>query len=323
MTDSFAWNDSSDMITACSDGNLITFLYPNTVYVDRTLLGPSTTTLACPSFGKAPQLLAFSSSRVTVRRSDGAVLTASCAQHMPMLYEFVTKGAWEEAVRLCRFVKEQAMWGALCGMALQANHLDTTEISLAALGVIDKLHYILYIKDIPSAAARNAELALFKRNPEEAEKILLQAQPPLLYRAIKLNINLYRWERALELATLGKAHLDTVVGYRQRFLAMIGKRETDDKFLAAAASVTVDWDVIKRNKEAEKRRTDAMPAAGGSGKPFGGSRSSAPARDSISPVPAAVPVAASRSRATRAAAADDGKDDEAEGGDFKQGELSD
>lgn len=27
------------MITACADGNLITFLYPNTVYVDRTLLG--------------------------------------------------------------------------------------------------------------------------------------------------------------------------------------------------------------------------------------------------------------------------------------------
>lgn len=32
---------------------------------------------------------------------------------------------------------------------------------------VDKLHYILYIKDIPSAVARNAELALFKRNPDE------------------------------------------------------------------------------------------------------------------------------------------------------------
>lgn len=74
---------------------------------------------------------------------------------------------------------------------------------------------------------------------------MMQAQPPFLYRAIKLNINLYRWERALELAQLGKAHLDTVVGYRQRFLATMGRKETDDKFIAAAASVTVDWDVIK------------------------------------------------------------------------------
>lgn len=110
---------------------------------------------------------------------------------------------------------------------------------------IDKLHYILYIKDIPSAVARNAELALLKRNPDEAEKLLLQAQPPLLYRAIKLNINLFRWERALEIAQLGKQHIDTVVGYRQRFLATMGKKETSDKFLAAASTVTVDWEVIK------------------------------------------------------------------------------
>lgn len=60
----------------------------------------------------------------------------STALHVPMLYEFVTRSGWEEAARLCRFVREQAMWGALCGMALQANHLDTTEIALAALGVV-------------------------------------------------------------------------------------------------------------------------------------------------------------------------------------------
>lgn len=60
---------------------------------------------------------------------------------------------------------------------------------------MSKLQYIRHIKDIPSGEARSAELALFRRSPEEAEQILLQASPPLIYRAIKLNIRLYRWER--------------------------------------------------------------------------------------------------------------------------------
>ncbi|MFO0131818.1 MAG: hypothetical protein ACK52J_04955 [bacterium] len=36
----------------------------------------------------------------------------------------------------------------------------------------------------------------------------------LFYRAIKLNIKLYRWEKALELALTHKTHVDTVVAYR-------------------------------------------------------------------------------------------------------------
>jgi hypothetical protein len=38
MVDSFSWNDATDMLSLCSDGNLVTYLYPNVVYVDRTLL---------------------------------------------------------------------------------------------------------------------------------------------------------------------------------------------------------------------------------------------------------------------------------------------
>jgi intraflagellar transport protein 80 len=33
-----------------------------------------------------------------------------------------------------------------------------------------------------------------------------------------MNIKLYRWERALDIAVNNKTHVDTVIAYRQRFL---------------------------------------------------------------------------------------------------------
>ena len=41
---------------------------------------------------------------------------------------------------------------------------------------MDKLQYIQHIKQIPSEEGRAAELALFRRRPEEAEAILLQVR---------------------------------------------------------------------------------------------------------------------------------------------------
>jgi intraflagellar transport protein 80 len=58
---------------------------------------------------------------------------------------------------------------------------------------VDRVHYIIYVKGLPSEEARQAELTLFRRRPEEAESILLQAG--LVYRAISLNLRLFNWDR--------------------------------------------------------------------------------------------------------------------------------
>ncbi len=91
------------------------------------------------------------------------------------------------------------------------------------------------LMDIPSVEGRNAELALFRRRPQEAESILLQAN--LAYRAIKMHIRLFNWERcglagsgggvrsrlrtcsALDIAIQHKTHIDTVLAYRQKYYA--------------------------------------------------------------------------------------------------------
>lgn len=137
------------------------------------------------------QVSTFFGNRVTVRRADGALVTSSVNLYPPVLcvtvvaalfarrlvrqltprrrcrYEFVGGRRWEEAVRLCRFVKSQPLWTCLAGMSLHHQHLDTAEIALAAIGEVDKLHYILHAKDIPSREGRSAAMALYRRNADE------------------------------------------------------------------------------------------------------------------------------------------------------------
>lgn len=101
------------------------------------------------------------------------------------------------------------------------------------------MEFIQAIKAIPSEEGRQAELALFRRHPDEAERILLQASPPLVYRAIKLNIGLFRWARALDLALKHKAHVETVLAYRQKNLQSFEREETNPKFLQYFKQVQV------------------------------------------------------------------------------------
>ena len=69
---------------------------------------------------------------------------------------------------------------------------------------------------------------MYQKKIPEAEQILLAAR--LYYRAIKLNIKMYKWDRALEIAVNNKTHVDTVIAYRKRFLAMYSKEETNERF---------------------------------------------------------------------------------------------
>jgi hypothetical protein len=68
------------------------------------------------------------------------------------------------------------LWACLAAMAVHHKDLNTAELSFAAIDDMDKLQYIQHIKQIPSEEGRAAELALFRRRPEEAEAILLQVR---------------------------------------------------------------------------------------------------------------------------------------------------
>ena len=65
-----------------------------------------------------------------------------------------------------------------------------------------------------------------------------RAQAGLVFRAIKLNIKLFNWERALDLATQHKQHQDTVLWYRQQFLKNAKLAESITRFMQMNESVS-------------------------------------------------------------------------------------
>ena len=81
---------------------------------------------------------------------------------------------WSEATRLCRFVKDDSLWAMLAAMATHSKQLETAEVAYSAINEADKVHYIQYIKELPSKEARNAEMAVLTGNYQDAENILLQ-----------------------------------------------------------------------------------------------------------------------------------------------------
>lgn len=130
-----------------------------------------------------------------------------------------------------------------------------------------------YIKTIPTVEGRNAEVALFCHQPDEAESILLQAG--LVFRAIDMNRTLHRWERALDLALKHKTHIDTVgnhlpstvssllqvLALRQKYLDRTEKPETLAKFLQYSGSVEIDWEQISAKMAAEEEKERSRPGA--------------------------------------------------------------
>jgi intraflagellar transport protein 80 len=76
----------------------------------------------------------------------------------------------------------------------------------------------------------------------------------LFYRAIKMNIKLYKWDRALEIAVNNKTHVDTVIAYRQRFLEQYGKEETNERFKQYSRDIEVNWETVKTKINADKKR---------------------------------------------------------------------
>ncbi|XP_030350764.1 intraflagellar transport protein 80 homolog isoform X2 [Strigops habroptila] len=262
MVQTLAWNDTSNILCGIQDTRFTVWYYPNTVYVDKDLLPKTLYENEASEFSKNPQIVHFIGNLITIRRADGSLIHLNISPYPAILHEYVSSSKWEDAVRLCRFAKDQTMWTCLAAMAVANKEMATAEIAYASIGKIDKVQYINSIKDLPSKESRMAHMLLFSGNTQEAETLLLQTG--LIYQAIQVNINLYNWDRALELAVKHKTHVDTVLAYRQKFLEDFGRKETNKRFLQYAEGLEVDWNKIKAKIEMEiakeRERAAASPA---------------------------------------------------------------
>ena len=58
---------------------------------------------------------------------------------------------WSDALKLCRFVKDDTLWACLAGMAVNARHLETAETAYAAIHEADKVAIYIFFLYLPSS----------------------------------------------------------------------------------------------------------------------------------------------------------------------------
>jgi len=138
------------------------------------------------------------------------------------------------------------------------DELESASIAYAALEAIEKVQFVEKARAMPSVARRSAELRAFRREHEEAERILLGAG--LVFRAVELNLRLLDWDRALALALEHRTHIDTVLHVRAAHLRRGGRREDKPAFAAAAREVEVSEEQVRAKIAREREREKALPA---------------------------------------------------------------
>eukprot|EP00814_Leptocylindrus_danicus_P006452 CAMPEP_0116007142 /NCGR_PEP_ID=MMETSP0321-20121206/2126_1 /TAXON_ID=163516 /ORGANISM="Leptocylindrus danicus var. danicus, Strain B650" /LENGTH=793 /DNA_ID=CAMNT_0003475787 /DNA_START=88 /DNA_END=2469 /DNA_ORIENTATION=+ len=224
--ETFAWymDEKADILATISGSRYTVWYNPGVIYYDKELSFLAKESRDLPEGSKNSSILTFRGSTMDIKTIDGVVMKVATSTYPTILYELVSSSRWEKAVHLCRLIECPRLWAACAGLALQYEELETLETALCALMEVEKVQYIKKVRDIKCIERRNVELMLYKKcDPEQAISILLQAKPPLIYRAIKVNIRLHRWEKALELAVKSaksakESFICVVLWYRQKFL---------------------------------------------------------------------------------------------------------
>ncbi|XP_039264339.1 intraflagellar transport protein 80 homolog [Styela clava] len=249
MMRSICWNDNTNMLCGVQENKLIVWYYPSVATVDKDIMARTVFEKDIADCGKNPELRAFIGNTAVIRQAAGATTTIGIPPYPSILHQLMSSDRSEEALRLCRFVKETSLWACLAAMSVQRKDLFTAEMAYAAIGEADKVEYLHHIQNIKSKEGRMGEISLFCGNVPDAEATFIAAG--LMYRAIKLNVDLFRWERALELATKHKTHVDTVLGFRGLYLQKLGKPESIADFKNMANKVEVNWQNINNKIEME------------------------------------------------------------------------
>ena len=256
MCDSFAWNDSNDMLCAIADEKFFSWVYPNAVYLEKEILDGCRYEKDASDVGSNCQILNFTGSLCNILKSDGSLCSKSITPYARLLLDLlVYQDGIERGLKLCRYVKDKVLWTAFSAICINYREIQIAETAVAAIDEVDKVNFIEKILKLKEQNCNenliSAYVLLLSNRIDEAEKILLQGN--LIYRAIKININLYRWDRALNLALTYGTHVDTVLAYRTKYLEKVGLQEVNSKFVELSRETTVDWAKIKAKIAEDKK----------------------------------------------------------------------
>jgi len=259
VVSSASWNADRAILAATTDGSVEVWWHPLSAFLDRDLVDVARTSKADTVIGRQARIVGFKGSRVTLAGGDGVPQEVEVGPFAGRLHALAAGGKWGECTRLCRFAKDPSLWATLAGLALAERELSTAESAYGAIQQADRVEFIQHLREVPTEEGRAAELSVFAGEFEVGEEILLRAG--LVWRALDLNMAMFRWPRALELAVQHKTHVDTVLLRRAEYLAAAGLEESDAKFLQYGGKVPLDKEAVeskvRQEYEAEASREGA------------------------------------------------------------------
>ena len=242
MCDSFSWNESNDMLCSISDEKFYVWVYPNAVYLEKEILDGSRYEKDASDVGNNCQILNFTGSFCNILKSDGSLCSKTITPYAGLLLNLLNyQDGIERGLKLCRYVKDKVLWTAFSAICINYREIQIAETAVAAIDEVDKVNFIEKI---------------IKLKESNCNDNLISAYVLLLSNKvddIKININLYRWDRALKLAVDNGTHVDTVLAYREKYLKNAGLTEVNSRFLELSKDVTIDWDKIKAKIAEDKK----------------------------------------------------------------------
>ena len=213
MISDFIWHSESNVLVLLHDNQSLTiWLFPNAAFVDSSLLQDVLISVTNDELAsKSSRIIDFAQSQLTVQRLDNVKVYIPVNPFVVLLHKLKANNRWQEAVKMCNFLDKSvnevesidrnvcnSLWATLAAMALEAKEFAIAEIAYAAINKLDKVLYLSKIKALPFPEASSAELELMSGNITDAELSFLQKG--FVFRAILLNLELFQWKRALELA---------------------------------------------------------------------------------------------------------------------------
>lgn len=257
MCDSFAWNDRNDMLCCLSDDKFMTWIYPGAVFLDKELLDGGKYEKDASDIGKNATITGFSNSTCTIARSNGCIAYRIINPYAKTLLETLrVPNNILKALKLCRLVKDKILWTAFSSYCLLNREINVAQLAVSNIDEVDKVNFIEKILRMRekhvNEAIIGANLLMLTNRVDEAEALLIETG--FIYRAIKLNLDAFRWDKALGLAQEHNKHVDTVLGYRKKYLEGAAKEENNAKFLQLSKEIPVNWEEIKKNVATDKQK---------------------------------------------------------------------
>lgn len=156
--DDFSWNNDKEILIAVSEKNLITWFYPRVALFDKELLIQSTSMKAGIDFGERAKIICFDDSTIEIEFEDGSTIQNSVDQGLILLHEYVHENKWNQARKICQFMKTKECWATLASLSLHHGNLNVALSALCALQAVAKVEYIKHVQNIPTEEVSPSKL---------------------------------------------------------------------------------------------------------------------------------------------------------------------